>query len=207
MRKVWKHLRTCVFRGLLAVIPLVLSYFVVKFIYVMVDQRVARLLERLTGIRIPGLGVLLVLLILYLLGLAASNWAGRWVLGLIEKASARIPLIKTIYSLGKQLAMALSLPEKQAFHKVVLVEHFRPGLWSIGFVTGRIADRASGKTLLKIFIPTAPNPTTGFSVMIRAEEVREVPWTVSEAMNAVISGGIIGPEEIPAPPDQPEGRP
>lgn len=196
MKKAARHLRVHIFRGFLALIPIVLSYFVVRFLYLAVDQRVARLLERWLGFKVPGLGIVLVLVVLYLLGLVASNWAGRWVFSVIDRVTTRIPLIKTVYNLGKQLAGALSLPEKQAFKRVVMVEQFRPGLWSVAFVTGEVRDRRTGGTLLKLFIPTAPNPTTGFSVMVPPEAVRDLPWTISEAMNTIISGGIVGPEEI-----------
>jgi uncharacterized membrane protein len=196
VNRVFKHLRTYVFRGLLAVIPLVLTYLVIRLLYTAVDQRVAHLIEKKAGFNIPGLGVLLVLLALYLLGLAASNWLGRRVLNAVERFMARIPLIKTIYSLGKQFGQAFSRPEKQVFRQVVMVEFFRPGLWSIGFVTGQVTDRANGEKLLKVFIPTAPNPTAGFTVIVRETTIRPLDWTIQEGMNAVLSGGVIGPENI-----------
>jgi uncharacterized membrane protein len=196
MKAIFKHIRIFIFRGLLAVVPLVLCYFVVRFLYLAVDQKVANLIEKVIGFRIPGLGILLVLLILYLLGLAASNWAGKQVFSLIGRVMDRIPIIKTVYHLGKQFGTALSLPEKQAFKRAVLVEHFKPGVHSIAFVTGEVVDGTSGARLLRLFIPTAPNPTTGFMVMVASDKVRDLPWTVQEAMNAVISGGIIGPGTI-----------
>ena len=196
MKKIFKHLRTFIFRGLLAVIPLVLSYFVINFIYFAVDDKVARLIQRAFGVRIPGLGIFLVLVLLYLLGLGASNWMGKKVFQIIEGVMERIPLVKTIYHLGKQLGVALSLPKKQVFRRAVLVDNFRPGLYSIGFVTGEIRDPEDGTFRLKIFVPTAPNPTTGFMIMAKKDEVRELGWTIEEAMNTVVSGGIIGPAEI-----------
>jgi len=196
MKKIFKHLRTFIFRGLLAVIPLVLSYFVISFIYFAVDDKVARLIQRVFGVHIPGLGIFLVLVLLYLLGLGASNWMGKKVFQIIESVMERIPLVKTIYHLGKQLGVALSLPKKQVFRRAVLVDNFRPGLYSIGFVTGEIRDPEDGTFRLKIFVPTAPNPTTGFMIMAKKDEVRELGWTIEEAMNTVVSGGIIGPAEI-----------
>jgi len=196
MRKVFKHLKTFIFRGLLAIIPLALSYFVLRFFYLAVDQRVAHFIEKWIGFNIPGLGIILVLLILYLLGLAASNWAGRGFFGLLERISKRIPLVKTVYHLGKQLGAAMALPEKQAFKRVVMVEHFRPGVWSIGFVTGHVDDKTAGERLLKLFIPQGPNPTSGFMIIVKESQVRELGWSVAEAMNAVISGGLTGPEQI-----------
>jgi len=79
---------------------------------------------------------------------------------------------------------------------VVMVEHFRPGVWSVGFVTATLKDRDTGEDMVRVFIPTAPNPTSGFVVMLRASQVREVGWSVPEAMNSIISGGMVGPEDI-----------
>ena len=176
--------------------PLALSFLVLQFLYIAVDQRIARLFERWIGFSIPGFGLLLVLFVLYLLGLIASHWAGRWAIGVVDKASTRIPLIKTIYLLGKQLGAAFSAPEKQGLKRVVLVEHFRPGVWSIGFVMGSMREKESGRTLLRLFVPTAPNPTSGFMLIVPESQVRDVDWSVPEAMNAVISGGLIGPEQV-----------
>ena len=196
MRGIFKHLKTHIFRGLLAVIPLGLSYLVIRFFYLTVDARITKLIDRWLGFRIPGLGILIVLIILYLLGLAASHWAGRKAFGLVELVTTRIPLIKTVYTLGKQLADALSLPEKGAFKRVVMVEHFRPGIWSVGFVTATFKDRDTGEDMFRVFIPTAPNPTSGFLVMLQSSQVKKVDWSVAEAMNSILSAGMVGPEEI-----------
>ena len=197
MGSFFKHLKTHIFRGFLAVIPLGLSYLVIRFFYLTVDTRITGVIEKYLGFRVPGLGILLVLIFLYLLGLVASHWLGRKAFSLVDRITRRIPLIKTIYALGKQLAEALSLPGKQAFKRAVMIEHFRPGLWSIGFVTGGVIDRGKpDEKMVKIFIPTAPNPTTGFMVIVRESQVRDLNWTVSEAINSIISGGIVGPEEI-----------
>jgi uncharacterized membrane protein len=196
MKSIFKHLKTNIFRGLLAIIPIGLCYLVIRFFYLTVDARITKIIDRWLGFRIPGLGILLVLISLYLLGLAASNWAGRKAFGFVDLVTTRIPLIKTVYTLGKQLADALSLPEKGAFKRVVMVEHFRPGVWSVGFVTAALKDRESGDEMVRVFIPTAPNPTSGFVVMLRASQVREVDWSVPEAMNSIISGGMVGPGHI-----------
>lgn len=197
-RTAFGHIRANIVRGLLALVPLVLSYLVVRLLYLQVDKRVAPWIERVFGVRIPGLGILLVVILLYLAGLAVGQWWGRKAFRVVEALTARIPLVKTVYQVGRQLTDAISLPEKAGFSRVVLVQHFRTGLWSIGFVTGTIADRSAGPsaTLLKVFIPTAPNPTTGFMVMVPESEVRDLPWSVKDAMNAVISGGLVSPPEL-----------
>jgi uncharacterized membrane protein len=197
MSTVFKHLKTYIFRGFLAIIPLALSYLAIRFLYLTIDTRITRIIHRVLGFRIPGLGILLVLVFLYLLGLAASNWMGRKFFGLIDRITRRIPFIKTIYTLGRQFAEALSVPSKQAFKRVVMVEHFKPGVWSIGFVTSEVVDkRNQEEKWVRVFIPTAPNPTTGFVIVIKESQVRGLDWSVSEAMNSIISGGIVGPEKI-----------
>jgi len=196
MKGLVKHLRKNIFRGLLAVIPIGLSYLVIRFFYLTVDTRVTKIIDRRLGFRIPGLGILLVLITLYLLGLVASNWAGRKAFGFVDLVTTRIPLIKTVYTLGKQLADALSLPEKGAFKRVVMVEHFRPGVWSVGFVTATLRDQEKGEDMVRVFIPTAPNPTTGFVIILKESQVRNLDWSVAEAMNSIISGGMVGPRHI-----------
>jgi uncharacterized membrane protein len=197
MKQLFKHIRTYVFRGLLAVIPIALSVFAIQFLYVVIDRRVMRMISEFVGFSIPGLGILLVLAVLYVLGFVASNVLGKQIFGLIERLTKRIPLIRTTYQVGKQLANTLSLPERQVFKRVVLVDYLKPGIWTVGFVTGTIIDRKHhDNVLLKVFVPTPPNPTSGTMVVVRESETRDPGWTIEEAMKTVISGGIIGPTEI-----------
>jgi uncharacterized membrane protein len=196
MKPLVKHVKTYIIRGLLAIIPLALSYFAVKFLYNAIDQQAVKLVVRFTGFSFPGLGILLVLVTLYLLGLLASNMVGRKLLGLLQKVSDRIPLIKTTYRVGQKLGTTLSLPEKQVFKKAVLVEYLKPGMWTLGFVTGTLMDRKHHEPLLKVFVPTPPNPTSGTMVVVRESQTRDPGWTIEQALNTVLSAGIIGPEEI-----------
>lgn len=197
MNRALSHVRTYIFRGLLAIIPLVMTFFVVRLLYVGIDQRIRGWIDHLIGISIPGLGILLVLLLLYLLGVVASNVIGRQVFNWIERMTRRIPLINSTYQIGKQLTSTLALPEKQVFKRAVLVEFLKPGSWTIGFVTGTLIDRsADGAKLLKVYVPTPPNPTSGFIIIIKESEVRDPGWTIEETLKAIISAGIIGPVEI-----------
>ena len=185
-----------IFRGLLAIIPLGLTIAAIQLIYVMIDKRIIEALAKVIGYRIPGLGVLLVLVLLYFLGLITSNVLGRRLLHAFENIFQRIPLIKTTYQVGKQISTTLSLPERQVFKKVVLVNLFQPGQRGIGFVTGTVMDKKNQQALLKIFIPTVPNPTSGFLVIMKESETIDPGCSVDEGMKTVISGGIIGPETI-----------
>ena len=197
MKKSVAHIKKYIFRGLLAVVPLFLTYLAVKLLYTTIDQRAVDLVDRFFGFKFPGLGILLVLVALYILGLLASNVVGKKLFGLLERMTKHIPLIKTTYKVGQQLGATLSLPEKQVFKKAVLVEYLKPGMWTIGFVTGEVVDRKSNdERLLKVYIPTPPNPTSGTMVVVRETQTRDPGWTIDEALQAVLSGGIIGPEEL-----------
>jgi len=197
MKNLFSHIKTHIFRGLLAIIPLALTIIVIQFLYIAIDKRVMSMVDEIIGFRIPGLGIFLVLTVLYLLGFITSNVVGKKFFGLIERVTDRIPLIKTTYNVGKQLSATLSLPERHVFKRVVLVEYLKPGIWTIGFVTGVIIDRKNnGEKLLKVFVPTPPNPTSGTMVVVKESQTRDPGWSIEEAMKAVISGGIIGPTEI-----------
>lgn len=191
-----KHLKTYILRGLVASIPLILSFFVLKFFYIFIDQKVMNLIDGFVGFRIPGFGIILCFVVLYLIGYFTRNVIGRQLFNVIETISGKIPIIKTTYQVGKQLASTLSLPEQQVFKQVVLVDYFKPGVWSIGFVTGTMLNKKNNETLLKVFIPTVPNPTSGLLVILKESQTIDPQWSVEQAMKAVISGGIIGPKEI-----------
>ena len=197
MRSLFIHIKTYIFRGLIAVIPLALTVLVIQFLYIAIDQRIMGLVDEFIGFKIPGLGTFLLLTVLYLLGFTASNVVGKKIFVFAERITKRIPLINTTYHVGKQLSATLSLPEGQVFKRAVLVEYLKPGIWTIGFVTGNIIDRKNGdEKLLKVFIPTPPNPTSGTMVLVRESQIRDPGWIIEDAMKAVISGGIIGPTEI-----------
>jgi uncharacterized membrane protein len=196
-RFLFTHFKTYIFRGLLTLIPLFLTLFVIRLLYTFIDQNIMDLFDQWLKVRIPGFGLFLLLLTLYFAGLLGSRIFGRQVLGIIEKVSQRIPLIGTTYRIGKQLAETLSLPEKQVFKKVVLVDFLKPGIWTIGFVTGTIIDtKNNNQKLLKVFIPTPPNPTSGTMVVVKESETRDPGWSIEEALKAVLSGGVIGPSQI-----------
>lgn len=197
MRSLLRHLKSYILRGLLAIIPLALTAFAIKILYATIDKRIAGIVEQIIGFSFPGLGVLLLLATLYLLGLVVSNIVGKQILGLVEKIASRIPLVKTTYNVGRQLSGTLSLPEKQVFRRAVLVEYLKPGIWTIGFVTGTIVDRENEEEkLLKVFIPTPPNPISGTMVIVRESQTRDPGWSLEEALKAVISGGVVSPPLI-----------
>lgn len=194
MKRLGFHIRRQIFRGFLALIPITLSVLAVNFLYRTIDERLHGLLERYIVIWFPGLGLLLTIIALYLVGLIASNIVGRQFFHLIDRIADRIPLIRTTQKIGRQLVDTLSLPEKQVFQKAVLIPYLKPGIWTLGFVTGKLKDMDNeGECYLKVFVPTPPNPLSGTMVMIRESMTRDPGWTIEEAVKTVISGGIISP--------------
>jgi len=182
MKDFFRHLKKFIFRGLLAIIPLVLSTLVILLLYVSIDKRGVGLLDRTIGFSFTGLGIIFSLAALYLLGVIASNIVGKKLFGSIEEVTVRLPFIKTTYQVGKQLADTLSLPEKQVFKRAVLVDYLKPAIWTIGFVTGEVIDRKNkDEVLLKVFVPAPPNPTSGTMVMARESETRDPGWTMEQA--------------------------
>jgi uncharacterized membrane protein len=196
MKTLLKHLKTYILRGLLAIIPLALTAFAINLLYTVIDKRITGIVERFIGFSFPGLGVILLLVVLYLLGLIVSNVVGRQIFLLVEGIAKRIPLVKTTYNVGRQLSSTLSLPEKQVFKRAVLVEYLKQGMWTIGFVTGTLIDKNTNERLLKVFIPMPPNPISGTMIVVRESQTRDPGWTIEEALKAVISGGMISPAEV-----------
>ena len=197
MMKLMIHIKRYIIRGTIAIIPLALTYVVLRFLYIAIDKRIMGVIDDFIGFSIPGFGLILILIILYIVGVIASNIVGRQIFGVIERITNRIPLIRTTYQVGKQISVTLSLPEKQVFKRAVLVDFLKPGIWTVGFVTGEIIDtKNNNEKLLKVFIPTPPNPTSGTMVVVKESETRDPGWTIEEAMKSVISGGIIGPDVI-----------
>lgn len=197
MNRIIIHIKRYIFRGLLAIIPLALSLLAIMFLYNAIDRRVVVVFKNLFGYSFPGLGILILLITFYLLGLLASNILGRQIFKFIENITERIPLIGATYRVGKKLGETLSLPEKQVFKKVVLVNYLIPGTWTVGFVTGSVIDKNNNdEILLKVFVPTPPNPTSGTMVFVKESETKDPGWTVEEALNTILSGGIIGPAEL-----------
>src|SRR3989344_6747490 len=173
------------FRWLLAVIPLLLCFLSVYLLYIVIDQRVVGFLGNFFAVRkIPGLGILLLLVALYLIGLVVSNTLGHRILRLLESIPQRIPFIKTIYGVGKQLSQGLSVAEgeKQAFQKAVLVRVSKDGLWVPAFVTGSIKNSTTGEEFLLVLIPTAPTPASGFVFVVKASETMDPGWSVEECL-------------------------
>ena len=197
-----KLLRSYLFAGLIVWVPILVTFVVLRFIVDLLDTTIALLPagyqpEQLFGIQVPGLGVIFSLFLLLVTGLIATNFLGQRLFSWGEALLTRIPLVSSIYSAAKQVSQAVFSTNSQAFRKVMMVEYPRKGIWSLGFQTGANAHLSTdGQTMVTLFIPTTPNPTSGFLLLVPEQDVKEVKMSVDEALKFIISLGVMqGPSE------------
>ena len=194
-------LRRYLIAGLLVWVPLGITIWVLAFLIGTLDQTVLLLPESLRpealfGFHIPGLGVVLSAAILLLTGAIAANFFGARLISLWEAVLGRIPVVKSIYSSVKQVSDTLLSEKGNAFRKALLVEFPAPGSWTIAFLTGtpaaEVASRLSEEHV-SVYVPTTPNPTSGYFVMLPRSRVHELDMTVDEALKYIISMGVVVP--------------
>jgi uncharacterized membrane protein len=187
--------------GLLIWVPLVITLWVLNLLVSTMDQTLllvpaALRTEAWLGVHIPGLGVLLTVLIVFLTGLFAANIIGQRLVGFWEGVLARIPVVNSIYNGVKQVSDTLFSPSGQAFRKALLVQWPREGMWTIAFLTGTpggdVANHLSGD-YLSIYVPTTPNPTGGYFVIVRRSDVIELDMSVDAALKYIVSMGVVAP--------------
>jgi uncharacterized membrane protein len=189
--------------GLLILVPLAITLWVLNLIIGTMDQSLLLLPvswrpEALVGFRIPGLGTILTLLIIFLTGLATRNFIGRQVVSLWEGLLTRIPVVKSIYSSVKQVSDTLFSSSGNAFRKAVLVQYPRQGSWTIAFLTGipggEVKNHLQGVDYVSLYVPTTPNPTSGFFLMVPRADTIELDMSVDEALKYIVSMGVVAPE-------------
>ncbi len=195
-------LRRYLVAGLLVWLPLGATFFVVRLLVRWMDNSLllvpqAYRPENLLGFAIPGLGVVLTLIILLLTGLVAANLFGRKLVSLWERLLARIPLVRSVYSAVKQLVETMFSDGGESFRKVLLVEFPRRGLWTLAFQTGTDqgeAQEKTGRDVINVYIPTTPNPTGGYFVLVPREDVQELDMSVDDGLKMLLSMGAVVPD-------------
>ena len=189
--------------GLLVWVPLGITIWVLHFLVTTLDQTLLLFPEsaqpdRLLGMHIPGFGVLLSFAILFLTGVIAANFFGARLIRVWESLLGRIPVVKSIYSSVKQVSDTLLSDSGNAFRKALLVRFPHQDSWSIAFLTGTPAPAVAehlGEEHLSVYVPTTPNPTSGYFVIVPKSKVRELDMTVDEALKYVISMGVVAPRK------------
>lgn len=187
--------------GLLTWIPLAITLMVLAWIVNTLDQillLVPAVLHprNLFGFNIPGVGVILTLLIVLMTGLVTRNYVGEKLMFWWESLLGRIPVVKSIYSSVKQVSDTLFSSSGQAFRKALLVQYPREGMWTIALLTGKPGGDCAnhlGDDYLSVYVPTTPNPTSGFFLMVKKSEVVELDMSVDDAMKYIVSMGVVAP--------------
>ncbi len=196
-----KQLRRYLVAGLLVWIPLGVTIFILKVLIGLMDNSL-RLIpeayrpETLLGFAIPGLGTILTVLIVLITGLLAANLVGRTMVGLWESALERIPVVRSVYSATKNFAEIVFSDSSQSFKKVLLIEYPRKGVYSLAFQTATSLGEVQGRTgepVVCAFVPTTPNPTSGYIIIVPRKDVIELDMEIDEALKMIISLGVIIP--------------
>ena len=191
--------------GLLIWAPLGITLWVLSFILGMMDQSIMLLPtawqpRALVGFNIPGVGALLTLMVVFLTGLLTANFIGQRLVRWWEALLRRIPVVRSIYQSVKQISDTLFSPSGQAFRQAMLVQYPRQGSWTIGFLTGtpggEIAEHL-GNGMISLYVPTTPNPTSGFFLMMPRADVIELDMSVEDALKYLISMGVVAPTTLP----------
>jgi uncharacterized membrane protein len=213
MSRVKTTLRRTFVTGLLIVLPVLVTVFVIRFVFGQINSTITPMILKI--IPLIGLGrwaeaawmnylaplvsISLALLLIYVLGLVGENVIGRQVLAWIDRLLKQVPIVRGIYSATRQFIDTFS-GDKKAFSRVVLVEYPRRGLWTMALLTsetkGEVQQRTE-KDVVSVFVPTTPNPTSGWLLFVPSDEIVELDMTVDDAFKMIISGGVLSPEYAP----------
>ena len=192
----WAFFRRITLAGLFAIVPLALTFYIIKIIIVFLDQLTAPIMAGI-DLEIPGFGLILTLLIIFALGIFVTNVLGRRLFSWGERLISSIPLVKNIYNTLKQITNAFSgATQTENYQRVIYIQYPRKELWTISFVTSESVD-GSGEEYYHVFVPTTPNPTSGVFIIIPKKDAIEADLTVEEGLKAVISGGLLAPKISP----------
>ncbi|MFQ5965497.1 MAG: DUF502 domain-containing protein [Candidatus Scalinduaceae bacterium] len=203
-----RNIRRKLLTGLLVIFPIYITYFIIKFLLGLLGGILSPIVKKVFSLLgyslrngtadefvVTTVAFILTFIILYFMGVFATNLFGKLVIGYFEAVLQKTPIIKNIYNSSKQLIEIVSLPSRNAFKRVVFVEYPRVGMKVVAFVTGSIKSK-DGTELTSIFVPTTPNPTSGFLIYIPESSIVDTNMSVEEGMKLIISGGILVPQEI-----------
>ena len=198
MKKLQKYL----IAGLLVWLPIVVTVLLFRFLITLMDQTLILLPSQLRpeaviGFKLPGLGLILTLLVLIITGIFAANFIGKSMVNFGEKIFKKIPIVRSVYSAAKNFADIVFSDTGQSFKKVLLIQYPRKGVYSLAFQTstnlGEV-QKKTGSDVVCTFVPTTPNPTSGFIIIIPKEDVIEMDMEIDEAFKMIVSLGVVVPE-------------
>ncbi|MDK2882764.1 MAG: hypothetical protein PWQ41_116 [Bacillota bacterium] len=185
-----RRLRTYFFTGLIIVLPFLLTLYFLWLVFGFVDGLIGPVLKLIIGQRLPGVGFIFTVGLILGTGMLATNYLGRRLLAWGERLFIRLPLVRSIYQTLKQLVHAVFSEKQKAFQRVVLVEYPRKGVYSLAFLTRDVEEAGE---MVMAFVPTTPNPTSGFLLLIPKKEVKYLDMSVEDGLKLIVSGGVIVP--------------
>ncbi len=190
-----RKLGTQFFEGIITVVPVGATILILYWIFNIIDNILQPVISYVWGHTIPGAGFVVMILLIYLAGVIASNIVGKWLIRRAESALPWMPVFRQLYNSVKQILMSFTAPRNTGFMQVVLTEFPRKGMRAIGFITNELCDE-TGKKLLTVFIPTSPNPTSGFLHIVREDEITRTDISVENALKMIVSAGRVSPKEV-----------
>lgn len=202
--KLGSKIKAYFFTGILVTAPVGMTFYLAYKLIIWLDRLVNRVLppefrpDNYLPVTVPGLGIIVLTALMIVIGMFATGFLGKFFLRLGEWILYKLPFISSVYSLIKQVFATFLSNKNRAFNRVVMLEYPRKGLWILGLVgteTGGEMQEKLPEPMLNVFIPTTPNPTSGFLIFVPKSEVIEVDMSVEEAIKFIISGGIVNPEE------------
>ncbi len=202
----WGKLKSWFLTGVIVAAPVAITVYMSYHLVIWINQVTSKLIPQqwkigdIVPYAIPGCGLLLLIVVLIFIGMLTTGYVGKFFVRLWEKIIRKMPIVSSFYSLMKQIFETFLSQKSRSFSEVVLVQYPRPGLWTIAFVSkdetgGEIADKA-GEDFLSIYVPTTPNPTSGFLIFVAKKDVIKLDMSVEDGIKYVLSCGIVTPEEL-----------
>ena len=195
MNQIIQKFRSKLFAGLATLLPLYLTFIVIKFLFIKLEQMSGPLLKKV-NLDIPGLGIILTVLLIYVLGLLVTNFLGKKIFDIGERLVKKVPIVNMIYTTLKQITDTFTKGSMDAFKGAVYIEYPRKGLWTMAFISGESINK-DGVSFYHLFVPTTPNPTSGFFLMIPQSDTIKSGMSVENGLKTIISGGLLAPKENP----------
>ena len=195
MNRIIQKFRSKLFAGLATLLPLYLTFVVIKFLFTKLEEMSGPILKKI-NLDIPGLGIILTILLVYILGLLVTNFLGKKIFDIGERLVKKVPIVNMIYTTLKQITDTFTKGSMDAFKGAVYIEYPRKGLWTMAFISGESINK-DGVSFYHLFVPTTPNPTSGFFLMIPQSDTIKSGMSVENGLKTIISGGLLAPKKNP----------
>ena len=197
MNSILQNIRSKLFAGLATLLPLYLTFIVIKFLFISLEE-ISRPILKKIGLDIPVLGIILTTISVYILGILVTNFIGKKIFNLGEKIVKKVPIVNIVYSTLKQITDTFTKGSKDTFKGAIYIQYPRRGLWTMAFISGE-SKSEEGVAYFHVFVPTTPNPTSGFFLVIPQSDSIPTGMSVEEGLKTIISGGLLAPEKNPLP--------